>query len=415
MNEEQLKLFIRAAFQLEDVAGSIVKRSDRALFEAMSRVRRIVEQLDGPDSIFREREWRQAQVLIAQALEPYNQAFAESVVEDLVNMTDDLKASASQMIARAGIPVPPLVGAQVQDSIAAILRTNLPDTQKVGALFNVNGQRGMSPWLKANMKVVDQTVRKGILLGTPTAEIADQIAVQMVVRGREVLSLSGTTAARKIRNQARAIARTAVQQYNADINREVRRQNRQALDDAGIVYEWVATLDSKTCPICAPLDGQRKRSESAFPVQPEAHINCRCQIVAVDPADPGGIRTGQQVSDEGFSYKGQQLSSLTGEQRRAALSDGGLYATKTKVKGDKLFRRARPVRPGADGRTTYADYIKQSDHKTQEMFFGGGNAGRERAAKFRQIAEETQDPQKALIDLVNGRGVERRFVRIKDL
>lgn len=414
MNEEQLKLFIRSAFQLEGLADSIIRRADSVLFLAMSEVRAIVNRLGGPEDILRESQWRQAQPLLAQALESYNQAFAESTVEQLVGATAEMQANAGSMIARAGVPVLPQVAVPVQDSITAILQTNVRDTQKVAALFNVNGQRGMSPWIKSNMRVVDQTVRKGILLGTPTSEIADEIAIAMVRNGNEALSFSGPTAARTIRSQAKALARTTVQQYNADIQRAVRDQNRQALDEAGIVYEWVAVLDSKTCPVCAPLDGQRRKTEGGFPVQPEVHINCRCGIIAVDPEDEGGIRTGQQVSPEPFTYKGKTLDELTGDERRAALGSG-LYASKAKVKGDKLFRRAKPIRPGADGRTTYADYIAQSDRKTQQMFFGGGNAGSIRAERFRQLVEQTGDPQKALGQLINGSGDSKRFIGIKNL
>lgn len=414
MNEEQLKLFIRSAFQLEGLADSIIRRADSVLFLAMSEVRAIVNRLGGPEDILRESQWRQALPQIAQALEPYNQAFAESTVEQLVGATAEIQGNAAEIIARSGVPVPPQAAVPVQDSIAAILRTNVRDTQKVAALFNVNGERGMSPWIKSNMRVVDQTVRKGILLGTPTNEIADEIAIAMVRNGNQVLSFSGPTAARTIRNQAKALARTTVQQYNSDIQRAVRDQNRQALDEAGIVYEWVAVLDSRTCPVCAPLDGQRRRKESGFAVQPAVHINCRCGIIAVDPEDPAGIRTGQQVSPEPFTYKGKTLDELTGEERRAALGSG-LYASKAKVKGDKLFRRARPIRPGANGRTTYADYISQSDRKTQQMFFGGGNAGSIRAERFRKLVEETGDPQKALGQLINGSGDSRRFIGINNL
>ena len=414
MNEEQLKLFIRAAFQLEDVAEAIIRGSDPVLFYAMSEVRAIVDRLGGPEDIFRERQWREVQPLVAQAMEPYNQAFAESTVEQLVGYTDEAKANASAMLARAGAPIPPLVGTPVQDSITAILQTKVPDSRKVAALFNVNGERGMSPWIRSNMRVIDRTVRKGILLGTPTAEIANEIAVQMVMNGKEVLSFSGPTVSRTIRSQARALARTAVQQYNADINRAVREANREALDAAGVVYEWVAALDSRTCQICAPLDGQRRLKESGFKLQPEVHIGCRCGIIAVNPDDPGGIRTGQQLSPEQFTYKGKPLDELSGNERKEALGSG-LYASKAKVKGEKLYRKAKPVRPGADGRTTYADYIAQSDQKTQQMFFGGGNAGSIRAEKFRRLSEETGDPQKALGQLINGSGANQRFIAVRDL
>ena len=58
--------------------------------------------------------------------------------------------------------------------------------------------------------------------------------------------------------------------------------NADALE--GLVWEWEAALDSRTCPTCMPLDQHRwKQGEKRldWPVHP----NCRCQCVLVDPED----------------------------------------------------------------------------------------------------------------------------------
>ena len=56
----------------------------------------------------------------------------------------------------------------------------------------------------------------------------------------------------------------------------------------GLSMSGLAALDSRTCPTCAPLDGEVKRQEvQTFPLTP-VHVNgCRCQVVLVDPEDKG--------------------------------------------------------------------------------------------------------------------------------
>ena len=63
----------------------------------------------------------------------------------------------------------------------------------------------------------------------------------------------------------------------------VYKANADALE--GLVWEWEAALDSRTCPTCMPLDQQRwEQGDSSRPDWP-LHANCRCQCVLVDPED----------------------------------------------------------------------------------------------------------------------------------
>jgi len=94
-----------------------------------------------------------------------------------------------------------------------------------------------------------------------------EILVEPIVQPRLYLFGGGHVAS--------AIARTAVQDANAQVHAEVYKANEDQLD--GLKWEWVAALDSRTCPTCAPLDGKRwdKRSDAD---QWPAHINCRCRV-----------------------------------------------------------------------------------------------------------------------------------------
>ena len=60
---------------------------------------------------------------------------------------------------------------------------------------------------------------------------------------------------RQIRSQAMAVARTATASMAKEVKEAVYDANKDALE--GLEWEWVAALDSRTCPTCMPLDGER--------------------------------------------------------------------------------------------------------------------------------------------------------------
>ena len=77
-------------------------------------------------------------------------------------------------------------------------------------------------------------------------------------------------------------------------------------------------------------------------------------------------------------------------------SGDGAYKTQKVVKGEELYRRNREVKT-VDGKSPrYADFLATADRKTQQMFFGGGNAGSIRAEKFRRSLAKGTPPDKPL-------------------
>jgi SPP1 gp7 family putative phage head morphogenesis protein len=233
---------------------------------------------------------------------------------------------------------------------------------------------GTSPFSKSSRRMVDQIVRGGILTGESTEKIAKMIETELPKR---------------MQGQQKAIARTAIQDYNRQVKEDVWRSNQDAIKRLGLKYEWVAALDSRTCPTCAPLDGEVKDAKSDFPSTP-VHVNCRCTVVIVDPEDEGQIRTGQQVSKE----------KLTGQ---------GAYKTKVKVKGEEFYRQNRAVDLVNGKSPRYADFLASSSGETQVQFFGGNKIGEARAKQFRKAIKGGKEPRQALIDLTTGTKGARRF------
>ena len=208
-----------------------------------------------------------------------------------------------------------------------------------------------SSFTKSNRKMIDQLVTGGIIRGDSTAKIAKAVSTELPQR---------------MQAQALALSRTAIQDYNRQVKEEVWNANKDAFARLGLKYEWVAALDSRTCPTCAPLDGSVKDSKTDFPKTP-VHVNCRCQVVLVDPEDEGKVRYGQEA----------KVTKPSGQ---------GAYKTTKRVKGEELYRKNREVQT-VDNRSqsdrATADFLAMSaDRKTQQMFFGGGNAGSVRAEQF---------------------------------
>ena len=385
MNSEQLRLFIAGAFGSEEEAREILKLLRPSLRDTLQRILASVENL--PDeSLRRQMVWREMLPEIELLLTPYNDEFARTLSTELPK--DGMRAAIETLDQLKSVGIPIVAGeleaaAVMADSTKFLLRTKVNERRVLG-LF-VPDDAGASPFTKSARRAIDQLVTGGIIRGEETKVIAAKLIPYLN---------------KQFASQALAIARTAIQDYNRQVKETVWQNNMEAIEAGGLQYEWVSALDSLTCQTCAPLDGKVESKRGNFPKTP-VHVNCRCDVVLIDPNDKGRIRYGQEAYDE------QQ----TGE---------GAYKTKRKVKGKNLFRKKVKVKT-VDGQSPrYADFIANANEKTQQMFFGS----KRRAEKFRAAIKSGKSPQQALVDLTKRvdskaprnteRGVARKFTPVKD-
>jgi SPP1 gp7 family putative phage head morphogenesis protein len=383
VNSEQLRLFINGAFGNEADARAVRRKLEPYLKLTLAEIREIVEQL-AETSLTRQKDWRALLSLVEEALMPYNDALAIELTEQLpasgLAAAEETTLQLKSVMPRtAGGVVPP--EAVMADSTKFLLNTKISD-KRVLELFAPKTVGGISPFTAANRRMIDTIVTGGIIKGASTKEIARAIKEELP---------------KKMRSQSLALARTAIQDYNRQVKEAVWDANEESFVAAGLKYEWVAALDSRTCPTCAPLDGEVRDKRTGFPKTP-VHVNCRCQVVLIDPDDEGEVRYGQQAYDQ----------QPTGE---------GVYRTKKKVKGENLFRKNVEVKT-VDGKSPrYADFLANSNRTTQAMFFGGGNPGAVRAERFRRMIKNGRSPQDALKDLTNRvpkTRADRRFKPVTD-
>ena len=385
MNSEQLRLFINGAFGNEADARKVRKLLTPYLQRSLDEIRQLIELL--PDeSLARQREWRALLEQVERILEPYNDAFAIELSRQLP-LSGAAAAEETTLMLKSVVPqtaglVPPEL--IMADSTKFLLQTKVGNQRVLGMFIPVEGK---SPFTTSVRKSIDRIVTGGIIRGEETKVIAAKMIPQLN---------------KQMASQAMALARTAIQDYNRQVKEEVWNANRDAFARLGLKYEWVSALDSRTCPTCAPLDGEVKDKKSDFPLTP-VHVNCRCQVVLVDPEDKGRVRYGQVISDE----------PLSGE---------GTYKTQKRINGKDWNRQNREVKT-VDGKSPrYADWLAQMARKrdkasidTMREFFGGGNAGNVRANTFYNDIKKGKSPQQALIDLTNRVPKTKRDRRFKSV
>jgi len=381
--EDQLKTLIRQGFALQNVADRAVLDVDALLGRVMLNVRKLIEQLP-EESLLRGRAWKDLQPIVKLELEPYAQGLKQAVTQQEVTAAPGMQVFARREAELAGAKLTSGLGAPTQASVIDQLNRARVGKARFRELFTPK-QGPITPWTQTMFRVVDTKVRAGMIEGLTTQQIADQVVHETISRGVPGVSLQGKTAVRTIRAQAMAMTRTVTQDMSRQIRDELYDANKGALK--GFVYLFTSALDSRTCPSCAPLDGKRYDSKSEAPTTP-LHVNCRCQVLAIDPEDEfwdETKRTGQQISET--PYK-------TG------------YKTKVKVKGDQFYRKAVEFNG-----TDYSDYLASSNMTTQTEFFGGGRIGERRARYFRsQIDKVNKDPQDILSSMLTGPSNAKKFI-----
>jgi SPP1 gp7 family putative phage head morphogenesis protein len=240
----------------------------------------------------------------------------------------------------------------------------LPNGTTVSKAF-----RGLA---ESSAERLDLAVRSGVFAG----ESLDQISRRLVGRlefadfgplSVKQLALAGGELTKVANNQISTIVRTSVNQVTNQASQAVYAANKKVAPK----YEYVATLDSRTSPICQRLDGQIFDYNKG-PTPPQ-HFNCRSTTVPV-------------VDFDGLQKKYPNL-----EKPPATKFD---------------------TRPSITGRvpqgTPYGNWLLQQDRKLQVKTLG--NEGK--VNFFKKLAKREGSGQAALRKMIRTDGSERS---LKDL
>lgn len=120
----------------------------------------------------------------------------------------------------------------------------------------------------------DVGVRTGYLTGQTTQQI-----VKSVMGGvSKVDKLANPGSITSLRNSVYANTRTALQSLANETQRRVYEENDEYFGDKDFKYEYLATLDSRTCLVCASASEHLYKELKDVPHIPQ-HRGCRCCIV----------------------------------------------------------------------------------------------------------------------------------------
>ena len=106
-------------------------------------------------------------------------------------------------------------------------------------------------------------IRAGIISGEGTKEMVHRLSGDA-----SLLSIQAASAERMVRSVVMHTMNTA--------RLELYKANRDVIKSV----QYVATLDTKTCPVCGTLDGKTWDLDEQHP-NPPMHYNCRCVLVPI--------------------------------------------------------------------------------------------------------------------------------------
>ena len=138
----------------------------------------------------------------------------------------------------------------------------------------------------------------------------------------------------------------------------------QANDDVIIGVEILATLDGRTCPVCASLDRKRYKMDETPPSLP-LHHQCRCVLLPVTPAS--------DFADEQRPMANADFMAEAKRNYSAKYPDKNFddLATSTKKKyyyqamHEYEARTGNPAYTQSDGAVSFRDYF--NEHMTEQQ------------------------------------------------
>lgn len=188
-------------------------------------------------------------------------------------------------------------------------------------------------------------VRQGIING----ETQERIVQRIVGRGGEpgIMEIA--------RRNARALVHSSVMTAANDARMATFRKNADMFKGV----RWLATLDPKSCPVCAALDGQewtldgdKLKGTTVDFRSPPAHWNCRCTLTAIPRTD---------AIDEVFPGMSKAIAGLGGRSSSFGptgpdTSFAGFFARLSPAQQDAMFGKGRAALWRA-GKITIRDMV----------------------------------------------------------
>lgn len=294
-------------------------------------------------TIFQERRllalWKTAEAIIQQGFARLDATFQDRLVPMATVASEQTVA-----VTNAAIGVPLLtVGTS-----AEVLRAMIDEDTVLGLPLKDWWSRQAGS-LRAQFA---QTIRQGVFAGETLGQLLRRVRGTRERRFQDGI-MAYTT------RRVETLVRTAVQ----SVLNAARYETLRANDDVLEGHEWLAKLESSTCPACGVLSGQQwnfdneplKGSTEPFPGPPPLHPNCACTLVPVVKSWEQLIQEAREARQDPDSEQDTDTLGTRLDQLEAVLGKG-----------------TQASRPPVAAETTFETWLQEQDEETQIETLGRG-------------------------------------------
>jgi SPP1 gp7 family putative phage head morphogenesis protein len=260
---------LRNAVRLRRYENTLGAQVTAILQRARDQLVALLSQQD-PMEVSAGRRARRLESLASQANDILTQAY-----RDINALGKDALGQLAQIQARnAGLNLQGVIDQYALDGVTV----SLPTPAELRAIVTAQPVQGAVMWdwwkqqLISTRHAFITQLRIGVVNNETLSQIVQRIRGRAVGRGQYVGGVMDVST-----RQAQALVRTAVN----DISNQASYATYAANTDLTQEWEFVATLDSRTTPICASLDGTRWRYDDPSAPRPPRHWNCRSRMVPV--------------------------------------------------------------------------------------------------------------------------------------
>jgi hypothetical protein len=315
--DAQVEAFLRNATRQRKTEDRAIRQALQALAPVLTRIRRQVE----------------------------DSGLLETTVGRQQLLTTLTAAIARQVQLNWGAPLL----ADLQESLAPWIEQQQAFARR---MVETAGGTLTAPGAAAAARQPAQIINTAIVNGKPLAEnltvslpalVADKVQ-RLALMGGEVFAEYDSAVVRVVENSVEATIRSGVHASGSFAQQMIYAIEADPvwLDAQGLV--WTATLDSRVCPVCMGLDGNRYKLgepgryfDGTSKLDP--HLNCRCYLIPYVRAGAGDERfaTGDQGTEQiGFGTKvsswiqdnPETARSIFGQKLGQRLIDGKLTLDK---------------------------------------------------------------------------------------
>jgi SPP1 gp7 family putative phage head morphogenesis protein len=304
-----------------------------------------------------------------------NSSEAVARMEKLIDSIDSVRSDAwkkaaddlQQQMIDLAIKEPALFQSILATVSPVVLETTLPSARLLRAIVMTRPFQGrvLREWAQTmeaeDLRRIHSAVQMGMVAGESSAAIA-----RRVIGTGELKGADGIT--ELTRRQVTAITRTSTQHVANSARSEFLR------DNADIVTEeqFVATLDSRTTPVCKANDGKRFPLDSG--PRPPLHWQCRSLRIPALNGEMLGMRPAKASTQQQLLREFSEENKLTGIKKRDDIPRG--------MKGsfDSFSRkRIRELTGRVPASTSYQQWLERQSRAFQE-----DTLGKTRAKLFRE-------------------------------